>query len=251
MADVVSKAFMLDKIPIDGKSILLVQEETSSPFFHSFVAQSAKVGRNICLISFNQNVNYYHNVGTRLGWNSKTLQSKDKFVFIGGLPSSKDPSSDPASDPFDFLYEETEFSMKTLITMIRDAVGKWGPAPVTLFIDELNSLLNLGVPMKDVVTFYQYCRAMVKATDFANVALIVSSGNTLNDPEGTQCSALLSHWSHLVLTEKGLQTGLSKDLSGTITMNWNIAPFHRQQYQFKSYERGIRTFAPGTCSAVL
>jgi len=250
MSDGVAKAFMLDKIPIDGKSILIAQEESSSTFFHSFLAQSAKSGRNICLVSFNQNQSYYHNIGSRLGWNSKTLQSKNQFTFIGGLPLFPLKSNSDTS-AFDFLCDSTEFPVKSLILMIKDVIVKWGHSPITLFIDELNSLLNLGVPLKDAVTFYQFCRAMVDATDNANISLIVSSGNTLNDLEGRQCTSLFSHQSHLVLTEKGLQTGLSKDLSGTVTMDWKIAPYHHQQYQYKSFERGIRIFAPGTCTAVL
>jgi len=250
MADGVTKAFMLDKIPIGGKSILIVQEETSSPFFQSFLAQSAKSGRKMCLVSFNQNQSYYHNVGTRLGWNSKLLHDKNQFTFIGGLPQFQfNPESD--ENAFDFLYKDLVFPLQTLALIIKDTIELWGPSPITLFIDELNSLFNLGVPMTDVVKFYQFCRAMVNTTNTSNLSLIVSSGNTVNDSEALQCTSFLSHQSHLVLTEKGLQTGLSKDLSGSVTMDWKIAPYHHQQFQYKSFERGIRIFAPGTCTAVL
>lgn len=250
MADGVTKAFMLDKIPVDGKSIFILQEESSSPFFHTFLSQNAKLGRNICLVSFNQNQSYYHNIGTRLGWNSKTLQSKNQFAFIGGLPLFPFNSESDKS-AFDFLFDDTEFPLKTLALIIKDTIEKWSPSPVTLFVDELNSLLNLGVSMKHVVAFYQFCRAMVGITDTANISLIVSSGSSVNDLEAMQSASLFSLQSHLVLTEKGLQTGLSKDLSGTVTMDWKIAPYHHQQYQYKSFERGIRIFAPGTCTAVL
>ena len=182
--------------------------------------------------------------------NSKLLHDKNQFTFIGGLPQFQfNPESD--ENAFDFLYKDLVFPLQTLALIIKDTIELWGPSPITLFIDELNSLFNLGVPMTDVVKFYQFCRAMVNTTNTSNLSLIVSSGNTVNDSEALQCTSFLSHQSHLVLTEKGLQTGLSKDLSGSVTMDWKIAPYHHQQFQYKSFERGIRIFAPGTCTAVL
>jgi hypothetical protein len=71
-------------------------------------------------------------------------------------------------------------------------------------------------------------------------------GVTPSDKEVIQCSQLLAHWCDLVITEKGLQTGKSKDLTGSLTVNWNIHPFTEQHFHFKCYDRGIKMFAPGT-----
>lgn len=260
MADSVVKALMLDKVPLDGKAILIVQHNYGSPFLHSLLSSSAKQNRKICLVSFNQSVSYYHSVGTRLGWNLKAQQSKQHLTFIGGLQALREVLlTKPPDGPniFDFVLHPTSSvnPLQVLSDQIKSAVSNWTNEPFTIVIDELDALLSLGVTVKDLVAFYQLCHSLIRSPGPSSQgSLVVSLGLAPNlaDNEGSKCAALLSHWSDLVLTEKGLQTGSSKDLSGTLSIRWNVPPFSPEQvYQFKSFERGIRLFAPGTCSAVL
>ena len=245
MADTVIKALMLDKIPMDGKSLLLVQHNDGSPFLHSLLTQSARQGRKICLVSFNHSVGYYHSVGTRLGWNLNNLLSKNQAIFIGGLQALKDSfRSLNSSNPFDFLFNPDSCPLQALLLSIREVISSWGEQPFSLVIDELDCLLSLGVQPNHIVKFFQHCHSLVQSN--SKGSLIISMGVTPFDKENIQCSTLLSHWCDLVLTEKGLQTGKSKDLTGSLTVSWNITPFTDQHFHFKCYDRGIKMFAPGT-----
>ena len=257
MADSVTKALMLDKVSVDGKAILIVQHNYGSPFLHSLLCSSAKQNRNICLVSFNQTLGAYYNIGTRLGWNLKALQSRQKLAFVGGLSSLGDAflkGQEESNNVFDFLlHSSTNSPLQSLLDQIKSAIANWTNEPFTIVIDELDALLSLGVKVKDVVAFYQHCHSAIRSSS-PHGSLVVSFASNPADAEASRCAALLSHWSDLVLTEKGLQTGSSKDLSGTLNIRWNVPPFNNQQpqvYQFKSFDRGVRLFAPGTCSAVL
>nr|CAH0100833.1 unnamed protein product [Daphnia galeata] len=245
MADTVIKALMLDKIQMDGKSILIIQHSDGSPFLHSLLTQSARQGRKIVLVSFSHSVGYYHNVGTRLGWNLNNLLSKNQVVFIGGLQALKDSFRfQNSSNPFDFLFNSNTCPLQTLLFSIKEVISNWGEQPFSLVIDELDCLFSLGVKTSHVVNFFQQCHSLVQLN--SKGSLIISMGVTSTDKENIQCSTLLSHWSDLVLTEKGLQTGKSKDLTGSLIVNWNISPSTEQQFHFKCYDRGIKMFAPGT-----
>lgn len=255
MSDSVSNALMLDKIPLDGKAFLIIQKNHCSSFIHSLLCHSARQSRKLCLVSFNQTLTYYHNVGTRLGWNLKALQNKDQFAFVGGVNALVKGNSNQQeqSNLFKFLFETNSSPLQTLREEVQNIITKWaGSGPFTLVIDDLESLINLGVEIKDIVSFYQFCQSLIHSSSGGIGSLIVSIGlSTQADVEIKHLSSLLSHWSDLVLTERGLQTGRSKDLSGTLHVHWNIPPFTDQHYQFKCFDRGIKMFAPGTCSAVL
>lgn len=252
MTDSISKALMLDKFPLNGKAVVIVQHHEGSAFLHSLLSQCAKQGRKICLVSFNQCLAYYHSVGSRLGWNLKATHNKHELMFFGGMEALKEvvKHKDPGCT-FGFVQQpKSSHPLQKLVGEIENAVTSWDGQQFTIFIDEIDCLLSLGVKLKDVIMFYQHCHSLSRSSSMGS--LVVSSGLSADgDVEAKQCAALVSHWSDLKLTEKGLQTGRSKDLSGTLNVRWNIPPFSVQQYQFKRFDRGIKMFAPGTSSAVL
>lgn len=246
MSDPVVKALLLDKIPIDGKVVLINQYNDGSPFVHSILAHCARQRRKICLIAFSESSGYYHSVGSRLGWNLNNLLSKNEAVFVGGLSALKESfqSSNPAN-PLDFvLHSCSSTPLEALLAAIRHTVSNWLDQPFSLVIDRLDSLFCMGIEFKDIIYFFQQCQALIQK--HPKGSLIVSVGVTPNDTEIVQFTSLLAHWSELVLTEKGLQMGKSKDLSGSLAVNWTIAPKSEQHFHFKCFDRGIRMFAPGT-----
>ena len=266
MADQVSKALMLDKIPLSGKAVVVVQhnDNDSSPLFHALLAYNAKQSRRLGIVSLNHTPNYFHSVGSRLGWNLQTQKSNGNLVFISELDTLK-ASLKGQSDKFAFMFHPSASPLENLFSEIEKTISSWSSQqlPFTLVIDELDCLLSTGVQLCDVVAFYQRCHSLTvqQSSNFngrGEGALIVSLGCRIAaDVEATQLANLLSHWSDLVLTEKGLETGRSKDLSGSLSVHWNIStPTDvegppTQHYQFKCFDRGIRLFAPGTSAAVL
>lgn len=245
MADTIMKALMLDKIQIDGKSVLIVQQNDGSPFLHSLLSQSARQSRRICLVSFSQSIGYYHNVGTRLGWNLNNLLTKNQAVFVGGLHTLKESFRlQQSSNPFDFLLHPGTWPLQTLFLAIKSVIINWNEQPFSLVIDELDCLFSLGIEPKLVVQFFQQCHSLIQT--YSNGCLVVSMGVTPIDKDIAQCSTLLSHWSDLILMERGLLTGKSRDLTGMLTVKWNISPFSEQHFHFKCFDRGIKMFAPGT-----
>lgn len=246
MADSVTKALMLDKIPIDGKSVLLVQYNDGSPFLHHLLCHNARLSRKMCLISFKQNVGYYHSVGSRLGWNLNNQLSKGQFSFLGGLQTLSDAfDTTDTNNPFRFVFQHCSPLLSNLISAVQTALSGWKDEAFTLVIDDVDCLFNMGIPFKDVVMFYQHCHSIVHSSG-SKGSLVVSVSLSPSDIELVRFSSLLSHWSDLVLTEKGLQTGVSKELGGSLAIHWNVTPFTQQVYHFKCFDRGIKMFAPGT-----
>jgi len=267
MADQLSKALMLDKIPLSGKAVVVVQhnDNDSSPFLHALLAYNAKQNRRLCIVSLNHTANYFHSVGSRLGWNLQAQKSNGNLIFISELDTLK-ASLQGQSEKFAFMFNMSTSPLENLLSEIEKSISScWSSQqlPFTLVIDEMDCLLSTGVPLRDVMAFYQRCHSLtVVQSSESSVrgegALIVSLGCRIAaDVEATQLANLLSHWSDLVLTEKGLETGRSKDLSGSLSVHWNIStPTDvegppTQHYQFKCFDRGIRCFAPGTSAAVL
>ena len=259
MADQVSKALMLDKIKLSGKSVLVVQHNDydSSHFLHALLANNAKQGRKQCIVSLNHTANYYHSVGSRLGWNLQAQRSSGNLVFLSELDTYK-ATLKGQSDKFAFMFHPITSPLENLLNELKKSISSWScqQLPFTLVIDQMECLLSSGLQLHDVMAFYQRCHSL--ATEDGIGALIVSLGCRIAaDVEASQLTNLLSHWSDLVLTEKGLETGRSKDLSGSLSVQWNISTPEdlegppTQHYQFKCYDRGIRLFAPGTCAAVL
>lgn len=248
MADAVAKALMLDKIPIDRKTVLILQHSSGSPFLHSLLLNSTRQARKVCLVAFSQSADYYHSVGTRLGWNFNSLLNSGNAEFIGGLEALRNVIRSPEiSNSFDFIVSTNSSNpLSSLFSSIEAVMKKWSGYPVSLVIDELDCLSSLGISHKDVMNFFQNCHSLVQSSLFHS--LVVSVGITSTDKEIVQLSSLLCHWSDLVLTERGLETGKSKELTGTLGVNWNISSLNteEQRFQFKCFDRGIRVFAPGT-----
>jgi len=246
MADEVSRALMLDKFLLDGKSVLIAQYTDTSPFIHTFLAHSAKNGRKICLVTFNQAATYYHNIGTRLGWNSQLLQNKDQFRVIEGLLGiSQELNSTSDGNLFDFILNENQNPLVKLFLSVEEILRRWLDSPVTLIIDRLDCLLSLGISTNDILQFYQQCHSLVKDTSAVQGAFVTSIELASEDKALVHFTNLLSHWCDLVLTVKGLETGVSKDLTGSVSIQWAGNQQQKAYFHFKCFDRGVRMFSPG------
>ena len=246
MADEVSRALMLDKLLLDGKSVLIAQYTDTSPFIHTFLAHSAKNGRKICLLTFNLTATHYHNIGTRLGWNSQLLQNKEQFRVIEGLLGiSQELNSASDGNLFDFILNEKQYPLLNLFHRVEKILTGWPDSPVTLIIDRLDCLLSLGISTKDILQFYQQCHNLVKGTSSMHGAFVTSIELASDDKVLVHCTNLLSHWCDLVLTVKGLETGVSKDLTGSVSIQWAGNQQLKAYFHFKCFDRGVRMFSPG------
>ena len=236
---------MLDQIPISGKCVTILENCDVSPFVHTFLAHSAKQGRKICLVSFNQSKTYYHNVGARLGWNPQQAELKNNYMIVDALSCFKSAVQNQGeSNSFSFLVNN-EHPLQSLSASIGNVLTDWSDSTVTLILDRLDCLFSLGLSMQEAASFYSFCRSFVGPS----TALITSTAVNPEDTQIRQYCNLLSHSSDLVLTVRGLQTGLSKDLTGSVTVSWSTEL--TRNLHFKCFDRGVRIFAPGTCTAVL
>ena len=225
MADEVLRVLTTNQFSLNGKSVLITQYTDLSPFSHTFLAQGAKEGKKILLISFCQPSTVYHNIGSRLGWNSQLLQSRDRFLFMDGLAIlQKDPT------------------LGALAQNVEEILSMWSEAPVMLLVDRLDCLFLLGATSAQVFGFFKHCRDLIKGKS----TLVTSLELAAHDQQLSNCATLLSHWSDLVMVVKGLETGVSKDLTGRVTIHWSHShTINLQHFHFKSFDRGVRMFAPG------
>jgi hypothetical protein len=124
-------------------------------------------------------------------------------------------------------------------------------------IDDLSDLLSLGIHVKDVLSFLQYCQTLLESQP--DLSMVVLTHVAEGDEEQHLLSAGLCHVADITVIVCGLKTGQSSDVSGAMKVihrRWDqpiIADEWNKQnlYHFKLLDRQVKVFAPGTASSLM
>lgn len=154
-----------------------------------------------------------------------------------------------ADDPLDGLFDAAA-----------SAVGTGEGRAACLVIDDAGLLLDLGAPLGAVLRLISRCRALVGAEGGTLVTLSHDGGEPdleavgAGGPRGAELAQVISFGADFVITARGLESGYSRDVHGLLSIKSykvGVPAPPDVQLHYKTHEKGISFFAPGTSAAVL
>jgi hypothetical protein len=260
MATSVCSALGTDKEDFTGKLIAVEECHGSNGNFvlNCLIAGQIQKESGICLVALHNSFGHYHNVSTKLGCNLHQLQEKgyvESIEVLKLLNGSLNTVHDDKTQNFFFGNEEND--VKNLFQLIEEKIKKLLQKRkfVSLVIDDLSDLLSLGIPVKEVLSFFQYCRTLLES--HPGLSLVILTHVAEGDEEQHLLAAGLCHVADMTVTICGLKTGQSSDVSGTmkvIRRRWDQSmigsEWNKQNlYHFRLLDRQVKVFAPGTASS--
>lgn len=219
--------------------IISVREnaDTDSNFILTHLMKQILYEKNkLCLVNFHHPLEHYQNIGKKLGYD--LLQAvEDKEVTI------IDPLNGIAECiglEEDYFREDKDNIVKCLYLDIRKNLEQLlvdGNHQVYLLIDDLSHLSDLAVELSDIIAFVHYCINLIN-----NERISVILSNHVSSNKDEIISNDLQYTADVYIEISPLKTGKSADVTGFLTIEKN---FQKTQYQYKAYDRGIKTFRPG------
>lgn len=190
----------------------------------------------ICLVNLHNPLEHYQNVGKKLGYDlSKAL--KDNTIKI------IEPLNDIVDNiglEEDYLQEDKESIVKCLYFDIKknlDELIHGSESQAYLIIDDVSHLLDLGVELTLVVNFVNYCANLINNDKIS----VVLNSHTSSKTDEIICSNL-QYIADVHVEVSALKTGQSTDVTGLITIEKLSG---KNQYHYKAFDRGVKTFHPG------
>lgn len=190
----------------------------------------------ICLVSLHNSFDHYQTVGKKLGYDLAEALRKNELSVI-----------DPLNDIVDcigveenYLQEDKENIVKSLYLNIEKNLNELlnnNTCQVCLIIDDLSHLGDIAIEIPKVINFVNYC---INLTDDKRVMVV------FNNHVGTNIDEIISNNLHYVadvhIEISPLKTGRSRDVTGLISIERSS---QKNQYQYKAFDRGIKTFNSG------
>lgn len=234
-----------------------------------------------CFVAIAQIRDHYEQVGIKLGVNLNRCVEQGRLVFVEGLRATRDliasmveAAGDDIQDTperFPCLFndpDESEDGLRHLYDQVKSAVlqvkSRHDAAKSLLIVDDVTLLLNIGIPIKEIVGFVEYCRRLAASVGASLIALahgsIQSSPDDEDDMEKTSLCRFLAHRSDIVIGIADLASGNSKDVSGEMIVlhrpsrkpsNQVEASDSLKRWHFKVEDKRVVVFAPGLSSAVI
>lgn len=189
----------------------------------------------LLLVSLHNTLDHYQTVGRKLGYDLKRNITEDKADIL-------EPLDDIAFRLIEgeFLDDKEEI-VKCLFRNIQSKIAALSlnskEKLIYLVIDDLSHLLDLGVDIPYIISFINYCNTLV---DTENVAIVINT-HVCNKIDEI-ISNTLQYVSDVHIEVAPLKTGLCNEVTGVINIERVSG---KSQYQYKAFDRGVRTFHPG------
>lgn len=231
---------VLSALKINNKDKIISIRENSgadSNFIITHLIKQIFFEKNkICLVSLHNSIGHYQNVGKKLGYDlNEAVKKKEVFVI------------DPLTDIVDcigleenYLQSDKDNIVKCLYLDIEKNLYNLlsnDTKMVYLIIDDLSHLGDIAVEVSHIINFVNYC---ISLTNDERVAVILSNH------VATLVDEIISNNVHYVadvhIEISSLKTGRSQDVTGVISVERSTQKDH---YQYKAFDRGIKTFHPG------
>ena len=184
-------------------------------------------------------------------YNLATLQQRNLLEVHEVLHLITDSLHGTGSDAdCDILNPDSNAVLQSLYKIIRKSIQRLSETTksVCLVLGNLSDFLTIGMSVASLVTFVTYLRGLMK--EFSGLSLVISTHTCDNDDDRDVLRAALSHVADVTLSVQGLQTGLSKDVTGTLEVfTRNSAPHHCSSapklFHYCLKDRIVKVFAPG------
>ena len=174
--------------------------------------------------------------------NLSSLSQKGLFEELDVMKLLSESFSNQSSSQADCVNQRGAIMMQDLFHKIRSKLLKMSEnfKSLCLIIGNINDIVLTGVSMSQLFIFIDCLQGLMSEI---NGLSIVISTHVSNDDSERLMGAFLRHASDLSVTVSGLQTGLSKDVSGILSVSKNDAL--PSTYHFRLMDRQIKIFSPG------
>lgn len=253
--DPVSNILGIDKVNMDGKLIVIEERHNSNANFvlNSVVLNALNNNNGICFILFHNTFNHYHNVGMKFGYNLKVLRTEGKVhivepmkIIASNLQSRNNEETNLASDVTSDLSDILFRSIKDEYCEMKKSGN------VTIVIDDLSHLYNLGFTLKDSMCYLKLLRSLIECDNASLCIAIHTYDSRLQNCSANVAVNILKYMAHLFVMIDSLETGYSNDITGKITINWRIDHIRTEhnwpevsKYMYKVSDRQVKIYAPG------
>ncbi|KAK8741188.1 hypothetical protein OTU49_002549 [Cherax quadricarinatus] len=250
----------------DGGLILISETVSASAdgLITHFLSYGMANRHPVCLVTLQHTWGHYCNIGNKLGLNFRQQTEQGNFKVVEGLKLLTEVLDESNQDifnhPFGFILNASKNPLKNLYKLIKKTIEPWKETGkfFLLIVENITSLLNLGVQPRDINIFSQYCKNLIGDSPLKKSSLLVIV--TTNDDDDNDESLVtkgIARSALLHVSLKGLSTGLSREVHGDfkITKFNQHAPYQclpvTHHFQFKMEDKNMKLFAPGTSACVL
>lgn len=210
-----------------NKFIIVTKDVTSDVNFVFCELLSHYINKNytVVLLNFSQSYAHYNHMLLKSGVNVRQLKEKQQILAIDGLFEIENLTKIEA----DNINQNTAFrdlfsgsgsddSMQSLFNLINKTVQKLASESkqFILFIDDVSTLLNLGINVTRIFSFIQYCRSLCFKDKNAQNVLLVGSVYEKEDLLSKKQNDYFLHIADVKIQVEGLKTGYSKDVHGKV-----------------------------------
>ncbi|XP_018575133.1 elongator complex protein 6-like [Anoplophora glabripennis] len=190
----------------------------------------------ICLVNLHNPLDHYQNVGKKLGYDLCKALNDNAIKIIEPL----NDIVDSIGIEEDYLQQDKEGIVKCLYFDIKknlDELTHGSEGQAYLIIDDVSHLLDLGVDVALVVNFVNYC---VNLINNDKISVVLNSHTSSKTDE--IISSNLRYIADVHVEVSPLKTGQSTDVTGLMTIEKVSG---KNQYHYKAFDRGVKTFHPG------
>jgi len=242
------------KDPSCGQFTVISQngQSDSSFLLYSLLCQHLKLNAKVCLVSTTQTYNHYFHACQKLSVNLTNYRESGQLQILEGLPFLLESIGDDctySSQPYDFLSKNNSVTvLKNWYLMIKNH-SQFDDGPSVLIIDDVSTFLSLNVPVIHVLDFINSCKSLYFDGTGGRISdknsVIVGVKKHIGDDEHSS-SALYWHLAYeasLIVNTDQLSTGLSKSVTGQMSITWNgdgIVKPVQQKHLYKLEDRRIK-----------
>nr|XP_045597767.1 elongator complex protein 6-like isoform X1 [Procambarus clarkii] len=254
-------------VTLEDGGVILISETASTSangLVTHFLSYGVTNGHPVCFVTLQHTWGHYCNIGNKLGLNFRQQIDQGNIKVVEGLKLMAEvldgSKSDIGHHPFDFILNTTENPLKNLYKLIKKSIEPWkeNGQYFLIIIENITSLLNLGIQAGDINIFSQYCKALVGGSNNTKSgSLIIVTTHDERDEGACLVTKTIAHSAIIYMSLQGLSTGISRDVHGDL----KITSFNRHSpfqclpsihhFQFKMEDKNMKLFAPGTSANVL
>lgn len=180
--------------------------------------------RAVCLVCLMHTPVHHRNVLARLGVSKPETHSALHFV-----------------DALSQLGSISGCSPDDLFSQITKAIASVQVPQVSLILDDISVLLDVGWDLQQVLRFLSRLRSLKLAS------MAVLTHTAAADPPTSLLASALIHASDTAVSVLPLSTGVSADVSGTLIIRHLQQPNDMPQtFHFRLMDRQVKVFSPGS-----
>lgn len=213
-----------------------------------------KTGRKVFQLNLTNDDTFYSSVCQKLAINLKTHISKSAYYSFSCPKLLKEFAQASLSDDahvFSFLsypgeHERLQKLQAEVLEHFHRFVGSTS-SEVLFMIDDVSSLLNLGLSNSEILKFIHSLRSDNTLRSTGTLFIGTKFNEHDRDPECFKLCTYLSHLADATIDIRGLSTGHSRDITGQISVTRtsdNQRPINKQMH-FRLEDRGVKLFPLG------